>query len=505
MKKLLVSLLLASTIVSISTSCTKESDAPQPSAGPVYDSASPSVSAMQAWYSGASARGMATKRQLSINWNAPDTIANGAEPLAYVPIEATRVEFTSQYQGYRRLVAAHTLGNQLQGVIIEVLNKGRPLSAGRVKQVFREVYNAQARRQSLRLPGFNGFVAVYTRENFYITGRSFTNGVASIRPDWLEFLPGQKAAGRGTSVDITCVRSVTHYTLSGEDIITWTCSVTSGTGGTGTGSTGTGSTGTGSTGTGSTGIPGSGGGPGTGSSGPYPANPYDDGSGWGGDTPTQTTRICNNLPPCLGQSYASMLGAIALYASRAAANGTPSSFMPVSYFTATSRNWQLQAGPLPPNTFGSTHIDYANNKMVTVLDDQKLQNATDLRVIGLLLHESVHAYLVLYYENDPSKFRLDYPALVEAMEQQSQSQQNNTQHALTVTDFKNEIGQIMYTYCTQLGYNVSLQYCQDLAWTGLGSTPAFIALSQREKTRIVNAINAETSGVNALGLQPSGC
>ena len=198
------------------------------------------------------------------------------------------------------------------------------------------------------------------------------------------------------------------------------------------------------------------------------------------------------------------MGAIALYTSQTTATGFPSSFLPISYFTGPTHDWELHAGPLPVNHLGSTHIE-SNNQVVTVLDDQQMRNATDLSIMALIMHESVHAYLVAYFANDPTKLGLDYPDLLDAMYSQSPSQQNNTQHNQMVINFKDDIGRILYAYCTQRSYNVSLQYCQDLAWNGLGSTPAFRALSGNEQTRIGNAINREISGTNALGHKPSGC
>ena len=225
-----------------------------------------------------------------------------------------------------------------------------------------------------------------------------------------------------------------------------------------------------------------------------------------GTNPTQTAQVVNRLTPCLTQALTSLMGILPVYANQVNANGSTSMFLPISYFAGSNtNNWTLRTGVLAQNTLGSTISNFSNHNVFTTFDPQQLQNATDLFVMRLMMHESVHAYLVAYFENDPTKAGVDYPGLIEAFARQSSSQQNNTQHNLTVTDFKNDIGQVLYTYSTQLGYNVSLQYCQDLAWGGLQNTAAWQALSQSEKNRIFTALNQELSGVNAKGLKPSGC
>jgi hypothetical protein len=100
---------------------------------------------------------------------------------------------------------------------------------------------------------------------------------------------------------------------------------------------------------------------------------------------------------------------------------------------------------------------------------------------------------------------VEYPDLLDAFINLSPSQQNNTQHQRIVTDFKNEISNILYLYSSQLGYNISLQYCQDLAWNGLERTDAYQKLTQGEKNRVYEVINHEHNGINTKGLKPSGC
>ena len=57
-------------------------------------------------------------------------------------------------------------------------------------------------------------------------------------------------------------------------------------------------------------------GTGDGRPGPFPNNPYDDGSGWGGDSPTQTTQIIHDEAPA-----ATAAGASSCFQNRAYAPG----------------------------------------------------------------------------------------------------------------------------------------------------------------------------------------
>ena len=111
-------------------------------------------------------------------------------------------------------------GSPPSGVIIEVLHKGAVLSPGQLNQVFRVLYTAQQRGEVAQLPGFTGFAAFYSRENYYLTGRAYHAGVPSASPAWLSFSPAESPAGRkpGTGrtslVDITCVSAIVHTSLA---------------------------------------------------------------------------------------------------------------------------------------------------------------------------------------------------------------------------------------------------------------------------------------------------
>ncbi|MGI4759260.1 MAG: hypothetical protein ACRYF0_01040 [Janthinobacterium lividum] len=161
------------------------------------------------------------------------------------------------------------------------------------------LYTARQQGQVAQLPGFTGFAAFYSRENYYLTGRAYHAGVPSASPAWLSFSPAESPAGRkpGTGrtslVDITCVSAIVHTSLAleaREDVVIWTCSVSGGGGSTPTGGSYPG----GSYPDGSGGSYPSGSGGSGGSGGPLAGEQYDDGSGngYGGYSPSGSN---NNL------------------------------------------------------------------------------------------------------------------------------------------------------------------------------------------------------------------
>jgi hypothetical protein len=106
------------------------------------------------------------------------------------------VGISSGYQGYRRVVMGKQAGSPPSGVIIEVLHKGPTLSPTQLNQVFRALYTARQRGQVAQLPGFTGFAAYYTRENYYLTGRAYQAGVHSAGLAWLSSRPAESPGAR---------------------------------------------------------------------------------------------------------------------------------------------------------------------------------------------------------------------------------------------------------------------------------------------------------------------
>jgi len=79
-------------------------------------------------------------------------------------------------------------------------------------------------------------------------------------------------------------------------------------------------------------------------------------------------------------------------------------------------NWNMKDGTLPANVNAQTTSGYdrTTGTVTTTFDSQKFSNASDLSIARTILHESVHAYLVAYFENnrgDQNAFAKSYPEL----------------------------------------------------------------------------------------------
>ncbi len=61
-------------------------------------------------------------------------------------------------------------------------------------------------------------------------------------------------------------------------------------------------------------------------------------------------------------------------------------------------------------------------------------------------------------------------------------------------------------YGNSKGYNLSQQFCNDMAWAGLTGTQAFNAIPINDQNRIISLILAEykNSSNNPMGTVPSG-
>lgn len=79
---------------------------------------------------------------------------------------------------------------------------------------------------------------------------------------------------------------------------------------------------------------------------------------------------------------------------------------------ASNWNWIITEGPLPENENGRTQL--TSGIAVTTLDYSKLKDATNLSVTRTMIHEMIHAYLTLYFQNDPLNANKDYPEMLAA-------------------------------------------------------------------------------------------
>lgn len=139
----------------------------------------------------------------------------------------------------------------------------------------------------------------------------------------------------------------------------------------------------------------------------------------------------------------------------------------------------------------------ATGTVTTIFDGSKFTNASDLSITRTILHESVHAYLVVYFRTDPLAASKSYPQLLQDYQQ---LQDANAAHHIEMTrSFVNDIAVALEEYGISKGYNLSSQFYQDMAWAGITRTSAFQSLSQTDQDRIIDTILIELTGNDSQG------
>ncbi len=176
-------------------------------------------------------------------------------------------------------------------------------------------------------------------------------------------------------------------------------------------------------------------------------------------------------------------------------------------------NWKMKDARLSLHKNGETHLAYkrATGTVTTLFDSRKLRDASDLCIAAIILHESVHAYLVAYFENegrfpDGGAFAKTYPALFKIYAHDWRNI-NIHQHTQMVQSFIADIANALQEFGRKRGYNLPGQYYQDMVWGGLTSdsdyqpTILFLQLvpDSADRERILNRLSSEQSGYDLNG------
>lgn len=167
--------------------------------------------------------------------------------------------------------------------------------------------------------------------------------------------------------------------------------------------------------------------------------------------------------------------------------------------TVPGYNWEVKDGTLTGGINANTSQLYnsATGTVTTIFDGSKFTNASDLSITRTILHESVHAYLVVYFRTDPLAASKSYPQLLQDYQQ---LQDANAAHHIEMTrSFVNDIAVALEEYGISKGYNLSSQFYQDMAWAGITRTSAFQSLSQTDQDRIIDTILIELTGNDSQG------
>lgn len=164
-------------------------------------------------------------------------------------------------------------------------------------------------------------------------------------------------------------------------------------------------------------------------------------------------------------------------------------------------NWQLKEGMLPTNQNGQTSL--ITGGALTILDYNKLSKATNLAVARTIIHESIHAYLTVYFRNDPINAAKDYPGMLHAWLKTKHPDYNQIQHDEMEKSFVGEIATALKEFGQARGYQLDDYIYNDLAWGGLDYDNNF-QLSDDDKIRIQNRINAEQTNSTYDTESPAG-
>lgn len=144
-----------------------------------------------------------------------------------------------------------------------------------------------------------------------------------------------------------------------------------------------------------------------------------------------------------------------------------------------------------PMKFAVTTPDN-NGDMIIGLNTNPLVigNVSDLAIGATMLHESIHAYLYAFYQNDPVAATMTYPELFEKYSKEK-AFSNGVQHEKIAKDFIADLAASMKNYGELKGYHLDKQIYDDIAWKGLLETAAFKSLSDIDKSRIIDRIMSE--------------
>jgi hypothetical protein len=176
----------------------------------------------------------------------------------------------------------------------------------------------------------------------------------------------------------------------------------------------------------------------------------------------------------------------------------------IQKFESNTPNWLwiVQEGLLPENNNGTTQLSEAG--VTTILDFDKLQQATNLSIARTIIHEMVHAYLTLYFRFESINANKDYPQILEAWIQSEEQDYNKIQHDEIERSFVNDIALALVEYAATAGLtDVDEQVYTDLAWGGLDFQHNS-QLTGTERERIQNRLVAEQLNKRSGTANPAG-
>ncbi|MFN6090298.1 MAG: hypothetical protein ACK47E_16255 [Cyclobacteriaceae bacterium] len=163
-------------------------------------------------------------------------------------------------------------------------------------------------------------------------------------------------------------------------------------------------------------------------------------------------------------------------------------------------NWEIKDGLLATNLNGITSaLNRSSGTVTTTIDTQKFLSSTDIAIARTLMHESIHAYLVGFFANDPLLANGEYHQLVTAWNTAKRPDLNELHHDEMVRSFVDDIAAALAQYSYSKGYDIPYQTLSDLSWGGLQDTRAFKNLPYSDRKRINDIISTEQYGIDSNG------
>jgi hypothetical protein len=150
--------------------------------------------------------------------------------------------------------------------------------------------------------------------------------------------------------------------------------------------------------------------------------------------------------------------------------------------------WTVEEGYVPGQA--NAHTKPAQNGVVTTLNYSRLKGATRLSVARTLIHEMIHAYLVLSFRYDTAAAK-KYPRIEAAYKGVVPAPElNEVHHREMAQSFVGVIASALREYGRSLGLTVNDSVYTDLAWGGLDFQHNE-ELAEENKLRIHRRLKAE--------------
>ena len=165
---------------------------------------------------------------------------------------------------------------------------------------------------------------------------------------------------------------------------------------------------------------------------------------------------------------------------------------------STGYNWTVESGKLDGFTAGDTNSKYnITTGVTTIFDSQGFPDATDLSWAKTMLHESIHAYLVAYFNTNRPGWMATYPQMV--TDWAIKNDWNAIHHEEIARNLVKSVGEALEVYGVSQGYNLSKEFYQDMAWGGLHETDLFKKLPKSDQKRILDTLATELTGMDIDG------